>query len=177
VANALQATWQAFAGKEKQTNQIVLISSVGDTCGGDLCRVAGELRQAYSAITIHVIGLAPDDATLRQPFDGAQDKAQGTASQQLQCVADTTGGTYYNVRTTSELAQAWKTILDKDRQWFGMSSCLIPHKEFYKECRWVQLSVFEEWAQSSEWALTHGQEMMAIWEAVSEEVEVKMSMY
>jgi len=176
VAKALQATWQAFAGKEKQTNQIVLVSSVGDVCGGDPCRVADESRQAYSTITIHVIGLAPDDATLRQPFDGAQDKAQDTASQQFQCVADATGGTYYNVRTASELAQAWKAILDRDRQWFGTSSCLIQHKDFYESCRWVQLSAFEQWAESSGWALTHGQEGVEIQEAVAEE-EVKMSLY
>lgn len=160
VAHALQATWQAFAGKEKQTNQIVLVSSLGDICGGDPCRVAGELRQAYSAITIHVIGLAPDDAS----------------SQQFQCVADTTGGTYYNVRTASELAQAWKAILDRDRQWFGTASCLIQHKDFYESCRWVQSAAFEEWSESSGWALTHGQEWVAIQEAVAEE-EVKMSMY
>jgi hypothetical protein len=168
VAKALQATWQAFAGKEKQTNQIVLVSSVGDVCGGDPCRVADELRQAYSAITIHVIGLAPDDATFRQ--------AQDTASKQFQCVADATGGTYYNVRTASEFAQAWKAILDRDGQWFGTSSCLIQHKDFYESCRWVQLSAFEQWAESSGWALTHGQEGVEIQEAVAEE-EVKMSMY
>ena len=176
VANALQATWQAFAGKEKQTNQIVLVSSVGDICGGDPCRVADELRQAYSTMTIQVIGLAPDDATLRQPFDGAQDKARDTASQQFQCVADTTGGTYYNVRTASELAQAWKAILDRDRQWFGTSSCLIHHKDFYESCRWIQSAAFEEWAESSGWALTHSQELVEIQEAVAEE-EIKMSMY
>jgi hypothetical protein len=168
VANALQATWQAFAGKEKQTNQIVLVSSVGDICGGDPCRVAGELRQAYSAITIHVIGLAPDDATLRQ--------AQDTASQQFQCVADMTGGTYYNVRTTSELAQVWKAILARDRQWFGTSSCLIQHKDSYESCRWIQSAALEEWAESSGWALTHSQELLEIQEAVAEE-EIKMSMY
>jgi hypothetical protein len=168
VANALQATWQAFAGKEKQTNQIVLVSSVGDICGGDPCRVADELRQAYSTITIHVIGLAPDDVTLRQ--------AQDTASQQFQCVADTTGGTYYNVRTASEFAQAWKAILDRDGQWFSTSSCLIQHKDFYESCRWVQLAAFEEWAESSGWALTHSQELVEIQEVVAEE-EIKMSMY
>jgi hypothetical protein len=168
VASALQAAGKAFAGKEKQTNQIVLISSVGDTCGGDPCRVAGELRQAYSAITIHVIGLTPDDATLRQDQD--------TASQQFQCVADTTGGTYYNVRTASEFAQAWKAILDRDRQWFSTSSCLMQHKDFYESCRWVQLSAFEEWSESSGWALTHGHEWVEIQEAVAEE-EVGMSMY
>lgn len=168
VAKALQATWQAFAGKEKQTNQIVLVSSVGETCGEDPCRIAGELRQAYSTMNIHVIGLAPDDATLRQ--------AQDTASQQFQCVADTTGGTYYSVRTASELAQAWKAILDRDRQWFGTSSCLINYKDFYESCRWVQLSAFQQWAESSGWALTHSQEWVDIQEAVSEE-EVKMSMY
>jgi len=176
VANALQATWQAFAGKEKQTNQIVLVSSVGDVCGGDPCRVVGELRQAYSAITIHVIGLAPDDATLRQPFDGAQDKAQDTASQQFQCVADTTGGTYYNVGTASELAQAWKAILDRDRQWFSTSSCLIQHKDLYEGCRWIQSAAFEQWTESSRWSQTHSQEWIEIQKAVSEE-EVKMSMY
>lgn len=168
VASALQATWQAFAGKEKQTNQIVLVSSVGDICGGDPCRIAGELRQAYSAMTIHVMGLAPDDATLRQ--------AQDIASQQFQCVADTTGGTYYNVRTASELAQAWKAILDRDKQWFGTSSCLIHHKDFYESCRWVQSAAFEEWSESSGWALTHGQEWVEIQDAVAEE-QVKMGMY
>jgi hypothetical protein len=168
VAKALQATGQAFAGKEKQSNQIVLVSSIGDTCGGDPCRVADELRQTYNAITIQVIGLAPDDATLQQ--------VQDTASQQFQCVADATGGTYYNVQTASEFSQAWKAILDRDRQWFSTSSCLIEHKDLYESCRWVQLSAFEEWVESSGWVLTHSQECVEIQEAVSEE-EIKMSMY
>jgi hypothetical protein len=60
VANSLLAAQQALAGREMQTNRILLVTSGGDSCGGDPCQVVQEMRQSGVATTIDVIGLNLD---------------------------------------------------------------------------------------------------------------------
>jgi Ca-activated chloride channel family protein len=71
---------------------VVLLTDGQDTCGGDACRLAHDLKTLQSAITVHVIGyrlLSLSGAAL--PFVE-------------RCLADETGGIYATAETTEQLA-------------------------------------------------------------------------
>lgn len=76
---------------------IVLITDGEETCGGDPCGLAGNLKAKADNLTIHVIGYRDRLAT-SGPFGS-------------RCMADVTGGTYVSVETTDELVSALRATL------------------------------------------------------------------
>jgi len=72
---------------------IVLVSDGKETCEGDPCATAQKLKEADAKLVVHTVGLGVDDATRFQ----------------LQCVADATGGTYFDPGNKGELADSLKT--------------------------------------------------------------------
>ncbi|MFB0537540.1 MAG: VWA domain-containing protein [Anaerolineae bacterium] len=153
VAESLLAAQQALAGREIQTNRILLVTSGGDSCGGDSCQVVQEMRQSGVATTIDVIGLNLDYEAIEP----------------LQCVANTTGGLYYSAPTPDELAEAWEALQWREKHWFEVDSCLAPSRDLYLSCRQDELSQFTEWADSTGWTQDHRDPFVAITQALAEE--------
>ena len=72
---------------------VVVLTDGQDTCGGDACRLARQLKTLQPAITVHVIGyrLLPMSGAAALPFVE-------------RCLADETGGIYATAETTEQLA-------------------------------------------------------------------------
>ena len=80
----------------EQEATIVLVSDGLETCGGDPCRVAEELRRQGIKVIIHVVG-----------FD-----VSGEAAEQLKCIAEAGGGRYFQADTAESLAAALTAVSD-----------------------------------------------------------------
>lgn len=78
---------------------IVALTDGQDTCGGDACQLAHELRQDHPGVTVHVIGYRlASMAGVRRSFAE-------------RCLADETGGIFATAETTEELANALSETL------------------------------------------------------------------
>jgi Ca-activated chloride channel family protein len=79
---------------------IVALTDGQDTCGGDACQLARELKSAHPAVTVHVIGyrLKPMTAKTEPPFVE-------------RCLADETGGIFATADTTEQLTSALSQTL------------------------------------------------------------------
>ncbi len=82
--------------EEKAT--VILISDGMETCNADPCAAARELEKKGIDFTVHVIG-----------FDLAKNKGIN----QLQCLADSTGGEYFTARNASALRAALSRAVEK----------------------------------------------------------------
>jgi hypothetical protein len=71
-------------------NSVVLVSDGEETCGGDPCALAKALKASDVELTIHVVGYAVDKAT----------------QEQLQCIAQASGGSYHDAADAEGLLQA-----------------------------------------------------------------------
>lgn len=76
---------------------VVLITDGEETCGGDPCALAEELKTSGEKTTVHIIGYK-DELAIKGPF-------------QSRCLAEKTGGKYYSVRTVDQLAKALREAL------------------------------------------------------------------
>lgn len=70
-------------------NTVVLVSDGEETCGGDPCAVAAELASSGVQLRVHTIGFNVDVATRLQ----------------LECIAEVSGGTYFNAEDADELSE------------------------------------------------------------------------
>jgi Ca-activated chloride channel family protein len=78
---------------------VVVLTDGQDTCGGDACRLAHDLKTLHPAITVHVIGYRLRSASgVELPFVE-------------RCLADVTGGIYATAETTEQLAAALSETL------------------------------------------------------------------
>jgi hypothetical protein len=89
IASALQQAGAAFAGKEGQHNEVILVSDGIETCDGDPVAVAQELHAQAIKVKINIVG-----------FDVAEGSAD---AQQLKRIAEVTGGTYRSAADRAEL--------------------------------------------------------------------------
>ena len=76
---------------------VLLITDGEETCGGDPCALAEELRSHGSQTTVHIVGYK-DELAIKGPF-------------QSRCLAEKTGGKYFSVRTVPELVKAMREAL------------------------------------------------------------------
>ena len=90
IAESIKKASKTFPSKENQYNTIILISDGEETCGGDPCKTAERLKDNQSAITIHVVGYDVNKKT----------------KEQLNCIAQVSGGTYYDAEDVNGLLQA-----------------------------------------------------------------------
>jgi Ca-activated chloride channel family protein len=90
IAGSLEAAGKDFTGREGQRNVIILVSDGQETCKGDPCAVARNLRQAGVQVEVNVIG-----------FDVKADERK-----QLECIAEGGGGRYYNAANAKEFQVA-----------------------------------------------------------------------
>jgi len=78
---------------------IVALTDGQETCGGDPCGLARELKSLHPTITVHVIGYRLTPITgIAPPFIE-------------RCLADETGGIFATVETTEQLASALSDTL------------------------------------------------------------------
>jgi Ca-activated chloride channel family protein len=75
---------------------IVLLTDGEETCGGDPCRAAANLKAEAKNLTIHVIGYRTEG---------------GGGYFTARCMADLTGGQYFSVGTEEELVKALRQTL------------------------------------------------------------------
>ena len=78
-----------FPDKKKE-NVIILVSDGKETCEGDPCVLARQLREKDVHLVIHTVGLGVDAATRGQ----------------LECIATATGGRYFDVDDTDVLGSS-----------------------------------------------------------------------
>ncbi len=90
IADSLKAAGNAFAGREEENNNILLMSDGIETCGGDPCAVAGELVRRGINVRVHVVGFDVD----------AETRAQ------LQCIAEKGNGEYFDAKNASDFQSA-----------------------------------------------------------------------
>ncbi len=90
IADSLKAAGEAFAGREEENNNILLISDGIETCEGDPCAVAAQLVQRGINVRVHVVGFDVDDETRAQ----------------LQCIAEKGNGEYFDAKNASDFKQA-----------------------------------------------------------------------
>ncbi len=79
----------------EQKATVILVSDGEETCNLDPCQVGRDLEAAGVDFTAHVIG-----------FDVPNPQHQA----QLRCLAETTGGRYFNARSADELAGTLSTL-------------------------------------------------------------------
>lgn len=95
-ASVRMAAEQLKYSEQKAT--VILVSDGEETCNADPCALGAELEKLGVDFTAHVIGF---------------DLPEGRAREQLQCLARTTGGQYFEARNASELNQALDQIADQ----------------------------------------------------------------
>ncbi|WP_119272957.1 vWA domain-containing protein [Taklimakanibacter deserti] len=90
IAAALEAVAFYFAPLAGQSNSVVLVTDGIEECGGDPCAAARAIREAGTSLKAHVVGF-----TLNE-------KQRKT----LQCIADETGGKYFDAQDANGLSDA-----------------------------------------------------------------------
>jgi len=107
IEGALREAEEAFAGKEGQTNRIVLVSDGIETCGGDPVAAAKELRDSGIEVQIDVVGFGvPDDE-----------------AGQLRDIAAAGGGEYFDARTGADLDEFFRKQSEASEQTFDAFLC------------------------------------------------------
>ena len=87
----------AALGAEKNPATVILVSDGIETCKGDPCAAAAELKKANVKFTAHVIGFNVADPVTKT---------------QLQCIARNTGGVYLDASNASGLENALGKAVD-----------------------------------------------------------------
>lgn len=87
MAAALQKAGQDLERAGEPRAVVVLVSDGENTCDGDPCAVAGDLAASGIDITVDTVGFQISDA----------------GREELQCIADATGGTYVDVEDADAL--------------------------------------------------------------------------
>jgi len=118
IADSFNQAKAAFSNMEGDINKIVLISDGIETCGGQPCNIAKELNESGIEALIDVIG-----------FDVDQ-----TAKNQLQCIAQSTGGTYFNAKTAQEFNDIINKLGEESKKFSESSGCLAEKLGDYLGC-------------------------------------------
>lgn len=90
IAAALEAVAFYFAPLKGQSNSVVLVTDGVEECDGDPCAAARAIREAGTGLKAHVVGFTLDEQQ----------------RQTLQCIADETGGKYFDAQDADGLSDA-----------------------------------------------------------------------
>ena len=90
IAAALEQAAKNFVALQGQSNSIVLVTDGIEECGGDPCAAARAIREAGLGIKAHVVGFTLSEKQ----------------RQTVQCVADETGGKYFDAQDADGLSEA-----------------------------------------------------------------------
>lgn len=100
IAEALRQAARSFAALKGQNNSIVLVTDGIEECKGDPCAAAREIKAAGLDLKAHVVGFTLNDQ---------QRKA-------VQCIADITGGKYFEAKDASGLNKALGEVKQQTAQ-------------------------------------------------------------
>ncbi len=94
LTTSLEEASRDFSIDPDRLNAIILISGSGETCQRDPCALVNRWQIEGIPISVHAVGLQVEEA----------------ARQQLQCITQAAGGTYYDASTAADLAHALAQI-------------------------------------------------------------------
>jgi len=94
ITHSIQITAERLKAQEDETT-IVLVSDGKETCDGDPCGLVKELKKTGIKIVLHVIGFDVSDAE----------------REQLKCIAESGGGTYFTANTAKQFSMAARKIM------------------------------------------------------------------
>ena len=97
ITYVLKLSAEDLAHEAADSRVIVLVSDGRETCEGDPCATAKALAEADAKLVVHTVGLGVDTA----------------ARSQLQCIADTAHGAYFDARTSGELGRLLGEAIEK----------------------------------------------------------------
>lgn len=106
IAYSLSQSPNDFASVSGGKKIIVLVSDGKESCGGDPCAIAKELKSKGLDVVVNPIGFAVDEET----------------KQQLRCIAQATGGQYYDAKDAAALAETFKKIETEAKSLVGEKS-------------------------------------------------------
>jgi 6-phosphogluconolactonase (cycloisomerase 2 family) len=90
ITESIRLAAESLPVGAREHNSIVLVSDGEETCGGDPCAMATAVKASGARVTIHAVGLNASSATRAQ----------------LQCIAESSGGTYQDADSAEELTLA-----------------------------------------------------------------------
>ncbi len=100
IAAALESAASSFAPLAGQSNSIVLVTDGAEECDGDPCAAARAIRDAGTGLKAHVVGFTLNEKQ----------------RQTVQCIADETGGKYFDAQDsdglTGALAEVQKAVVE-----------------------------------------------------------------
>ncbi|WP_257385732.1 VWA domain-containing protein [Tahibacter caeni] len=94
ISAAVRKAAEALKFTEHKVS-VILVSDGEETCDADPCELGAELEKLGVDFTAHVVGF---------------DLPEGKARAQLQCLANTTGGRYFEARDAAALAAALEQV-------------------------------------------------------------------
>jgi len=97
ITKVLKVAAADFPSTAMGERVIILISDGKDTCEGDPCATARSLAEAAVKPVIHTVGFTVDDA----------------ARSELQCIAHSTGGTYFDAENANQLTDVISQAIAK----------------------------------------------------------------
>lgn len=97
----------ATLGGPKQPGTVVLVTDGKETCGGQTCALAAELRGTSQ--TVHVIGFKVRGEHFGWQSEGETDYNNSISV--AKCLATQTGGVYVNAETVEDLVEAMNRTL------------------------------------------------------------------
>lgn len=101
IAAALERAASNFAPMKGQSNSIVLVTDGIEECSGDPCAAARSIREAGLDLKVHIVGFTLSDKQ----------------RQTVQCVADETGGKYFDAQDaeglSGALAEVQKAVVEE----------------------------------------------------------------
>jgi hypothetical protein len=151
---ALTSTAKSFAQLEGQSNRILLLAAGGDNCGQNACQTAAALEKSSASITVDVMGIGVEDAT----------------RQELECIANSSGGLYYDAPTANDLHKVWGIQNRKMQEEVSATSGSQERVSRYRDCLEDKLDRFRTWAESSGWKENNPDEYQRIEDEVNEEI-------
>ncbi|MFP4082612.1 MAG: vWA domain-containing protein [Candidatus Aminicenantes bacterium] len=99
ITYVLNLAIKDFAVDKESQNTIILISDGKETCEGDPCVTAKELKEKGEVdLIVHTVGFGVDSAT----------------KQQLECISEVTGGQYFSASSTDELIKMLKKAVEAE---------------------------------------------------------------
>jgi len=132
---ALEEGYRSLVGQEGQTNQMILVTTSGDTCSVDLCELAKSLATQDQMLNVKIQTIGLD--------------TKPEAREQLRCLSDATGGIYYEARSVVEFWLAWEVLLRQATEWARSMSCLAPVHSDFSRCMSQRLNAYMHWTQES----------------------------
>jgi Ca-activated chloride channel family protein len=141
IDRALQKAENLLSSHPDDLNYIIVLSDGMETCDGQPAQTAERLRDSGIQVTTSVVGLA---VTSEQ-------------RSQLESIATSGGGEYYDVESEIELTQALRQWSDIAKQWEQIRACLFTNFTRYSGCINLQyLQSIEYLTQTrSEYESTH----------------------